>query len=98
MDVRSKLKQFHPCSQMKCLSKGRSDIVVIKRGKGPESVFAIHNMTENKINYQLNDIDTPGIIDNEFNMQDFLTFTKYNWKNISLDPFQVIWLSYLKND
>ena len=32
MDVRSELKQFHPCSQMKCLSNGRSDIVVIKRG------------------------------------------------------------------
>ncbi len=95
MDVRSKLKQFHPCSQMKCLSKGRSDIVVIKRGKGPKSVFAIHNMTENKINYQLNDNDLPKIIDNDFNTHDFLTSTKYNCKNISLDPFQVIWLSAL---
>ena len=95
MDFRSKLKQFHPCSQMKCLSKGRSDIVVIKRGKGPESVFAIHNMTENKINYQLNDNDLPKIIDNDFNTHDFLTSTKYNCKNISLDPFQVIWLSAL---
>nr|WP_245211225.1 sugar phosphorylase [Prochlorococcus marinus] len=95
MDVRSNLKQFHPCSQMKCLSKGRSDIVVIKRGKGPESVFAIHNMTENKINYQLNDNDLPKIIDNDFNTHDFLTSTKYNCKNISLDPFQVIWLSAL---
>ena len=95
MDVRSELKQFHPCSQMKCLSKGRSDIVVIKRGKGPESVFAIHNMTENKINYQLNDNDLPKIIDNDFNTHDFLTSTKYNYKNISLDPFQVIWLSAL---
>ncbi len=95
MDVRSELKQFHPCSEMKCLSKGRSDIVVIKRSKGPESVFAIHNMTENKINYQLNDNDLPKIIDNDFNTQDFLTSTKYNWKNISLDPFQVIWLSAL---
>jgi len=95
MDVRSELKQFHPCSQMKCLSKGRSDIVVIKRGRGPESVFAIHNMTENKINYQLNDNDLPKIIDNDFNTYDFLTSTKYNCKNISLDPFQVIWLSAL---
>jgi sucrose phosphorylase len=95
MDVRSELKQFHPNSVMKCLSKGRSDIVVIKRGKGPESVFAIHNMTENKINYQLNDNDLPGIIDNDFNMRDFLTSNKYNWKNISLDPFQVIWLGPL---
>ncbi len=95
MDVRSKSKQFHPCSEMRCLSKGRSDIVVIKRGKGHDSVFAIHNMTENKINYQLNDNDLPEIIDNDFNMQDFLTSTKYNWKNISLDPFQVIWLGAL---
>jgi len=95
MDVRSELKQFHPCSEMKCLSKGRSDIVVIKRGIGPESVFAIHNMTENKINYQLNDNDLPKIIDNDFNSHNFLTSTKYNCKNISLDPFQVIWLSAL---
>ena len=95
MDVRSELKQFHPSSEMKCLSKGRSDIVVIKRSKGLESVFAIHNMSENKINYQLNDIDLPEIIDNDFNMRDFLTSTKYNWKNISLDPFQVIWLGAL---
>ena len=95
MNVRAKLKQFHPSSEMKCLSKGRSDIVVIKRAKGPKSVFAIHNMTENKINYQLNDNDLPKIFDNDFNSQDFLTSTKYNWKNISLDPFQVIWLSAL---
>jgi len=95
MDVRSELKQFHPCSQMKCLSKGRSDIVLIKRGKGLESIFAIHNMTDNKINYQLNDNDLPEIIDNDFNMRDFLTSNKYNWKNISLDPFQVIWLGSL---
>ena len=95
MDVRSELKQFHPCSEMKCLSKSRSDIVVIKRSKGIDSVFAIHNMTENKINYQLNDYDLPEIIDNNFNMQDFLTTNKYNWKNISLDPFQVIWLTAL---
>ncbi len=95
MDVRSELKQFNPCSEMKCLSKDRSDIVVIKRGKGPNSIFAIHNMTENKINYQLNDNDLPQILDNVSNMQDYLASTKYNWKNISLEPFQVIWLGSL---
>ena len=98
MDVRSELKQFHQCSEMNCLSKGRGDIVVIKRGKGHKSVFAIHNMTENKINYQLNDNDLPEKIDDDLNMQDFLSSSKYNWKNIILDPFQVIWLGALKND
>ncbi len=95
MDVRSKLNQFHPRSEMECLSKGRSDIVVIKRGKGQDSVFAINNMTANKINYQLNDIDLPEIKNNDSNMRDFLTTTKYNWKNLILEPFQVIWLGCL---
>ena len=52
-------------------------------------------MTDKKINYQLSDNDLPEIIDNDFNLRDFLTSNKYNWKNIILDPFQVIWLSSL---
>ncbi len=95
MNIRSNLKQFHPDSQMECLSYGRCDIVVIKRGKGRESVYTIHNITENKINYQLYDQDLPEININDLSMRDLLTSNKYNWKNISLDPFQVIWLSYL---
>jgi len=50
-------------------------------------------MTENKINYQLNDNDLPELNGNNLNMRDSLTSTEYSWKNISLDPFQVIWLS-----
>jgi len=95
MDVRSNLKQFNPSSEMNCLSKGRSDIVVIKRGKGTKSIFAIHNITDKKINYILNDNDLPETIDNDFNLRDFLTSNKYNWKNIILEPFQVIWLGSL---
>jgi len=39
-----------------------------------------------------NDDDLKEILDNDFNVQDFLTSEKYNLKNLSLDPFQVIWL------
>ena len=95
MDLRSKLKQFHPRSEMKCLTKGRSDIVVIKRGLGKHAVFTMHNMTENKINFQLNDNELSEFINNEFTMIDYLTSNKYKWKNLSLDPFQVIWLGIL---
>ena len=95
MDIRSKLKQFHPCSRMECLSKGRTDVVVIKRGVGKESIFVIHNMTENKINYQLNDNEIPKLIKNDLNFGDYLTSNKYNCNNIILDPFQVIWLCRL---
>ena len=98
MDIRSKLPQFHPKSDMECLSKGRGDIVVIKRGIGLNAILAIHNMTENKINYRLSDSCIPELIENDFNMQDYLTSAEYNWKNIELDPFQVIWLSFLIDD
>ena len=95
MDIRANLKQFHPQSDMKCLSKGRGDIVVIKRGVGTDSIYTIHNMTGNKISYRFSDNDFPNLIDNDFNMQDYLTSKKYNWNNIELNPFQVIWLGFL---
>ena len=98
MNIRSTLKQFHPISEMECLTQGRSDIVVIKRSSGVNSVFAVHNMTENKINFQLIDDELPVLIKNDLNMQDYLTSKKYNSKNIILDPFQVVWLSSLKYD
>ena len=98
MDVRSKLPQFHPKSEMECLSKKRSDIVVIKRGIGSKSVFTIHNMTDNKINYRLSDSEFAKLIKNDFNMQDYLTSNKYNFNNIILEPFQVVWLGFLKDD
>ena len=98
MDVRAQLPQFHPQSEMKCLSKSRGDIVVIKRGIGSKAVFTIHNMTENKINYRLVETDFSNMIENELNMQDYLTSKKYNCNNIELDPFQVIWLGFLIDD
>ncbi len=98
MDVRAKLPQFHPQSQMECLSKSRSDIVVIKRGIGSKAIFTIHNMTENKINYRFMDYEFNKLIKNDLNMQDYLTTNKYNSNNIELDPFQVIWLGFLIDD
>ena len=54
MKTRSKLISFHPSSKMKCLSKDRSDIIVIQRGEGLNTLIAIHNFTENKLNYSIN--------------------------------------------
>ena len=59
---------------------------------GPKFVYTIHNITDNKINYQLNDDDISELNTKDFSMRDLLTSIKYNWKNISLDPFKVIWL------
>ena len=95
MDLRSKLPQFHPNSEMECLSKG--EVILLSLKKLVTTIFTIHNMTENKINYRLVDC-TPELIKNEFNMRDFLKSAKYNVNNIELEPFQVVWLSFLTND
>ena len=60
-----------------------------------ESLEEILNFISIEINYQLNDNDLPKIFINDFNAHDYLTSSKYNCKNISLDPFQVIWLGAL---
>ena len=91
MDIRSRLESFHPSSKMKCLSLDRSDLVVIRRGIGIESIWAIHNFTANKLNYVINDSEVLNTLNINTTFKDYLTGAKYN-KSIVLDPFQVIWL------
>ena len=79
------------------MSKGRTDIVVIKRSFGKNAIFTIHNMTDNKINYRLVDKELSESIHNDWNMNDYLTSKKYNCNNISLEPFQVIWVGPLND-
>ena len=98
MDIRSSLSQFHPHSEMECLSKNRGDIVVIKRSIDSKAIFTIHNMTENKINYRLSDLVSNKLNSKELNMQDYLTSNKYNCNTIEINPFQVMWLGFLIDD
>ena len=61
---------------------------------GTDAVFAIHNMTDNKINYRLSEKHLSTKIKNDFKMTDYLTFNEYNFNNLELEPFQVIWLGF----
>ena len=92
MIIRSKLKSFHPSSEMKCLTKDRQDIVAIKRSEGQESIFAIHNITENKLNFSINDNQFKNYLKEEIVFKDYLTGKKYSNLNFVLDPFQVLWI------
>ena len=94
MNVRSNLRAFHPSSSMKCLSKGRSDILVIKRGNDFNSIWAIHNFTENKLDFLLNDDETFNSRNENVQFRDYLTGKKYNSLSMVLEPFQVIWLGF----
>ena len=98
MKVRSSLEVFHPSSKMISLSKNRSDLIVIRRGEGLNSIWAIHNITDNKLNYSLNDPEILDSIDDNLLFKDYLTGSKYSNLNITLEPFQVIWIGILFDD
>ena len=55
-------------------------------------------MTENKINYRLSNYESNRLIKKDQDMKDYLTSNKYNFNNIELNPFQVIWLGFLIDD
>ena len=97
LSIRSHLSPFHPSSEMNCLTKGRSDLLIIKRGEGKEAIWAIHNMTENKLNFSINDDEILKALNNKSFFHDYLTKRKYYNLNISLNPFQVIWIG-ISND
>jgi len=90
MKIRSKIKSFHPSAEMKCLTKSRSDIIAIKRGVENSSIFAIHNITDNKLNFSID--DSLNFSEEVFNYCDYLSGKEYNNLNFVLDPFQVLWI------
>ncbi len=92
MKIRSSLISFHPSSEMKCLSKNRSDIIVIQRGKGMNTLIAIHNFTENKLNYSINDDKYNDYRDDGLFFKDYLSGKIFNNLNFVLNPFDVLWI------
>ncbi len=92
MEIRSILDSFHPSSQMECLTKDRSDLVAIKRGKNRKIILAIHNFTENKLNYKINDLEFLNSISSNVDLKDYLSGKRYSNLSIVLDPFQVLWI------
>jgi len=98
MQIRSSLNAFHPSSKMKSLSENRSDLIVIRRGDGNDSIWAIHNITDNKLDYLLDDPEILDSIVNNISFIDYLTGIKYSNLSIKLEPFQVIWIGILFDD
>ena len=92
MKIRSELDCFHPCSPMECLSKGRTDQVIISRGQNKNKVFAIHNMTKVRLSISLSgDLG----IDNCFSenyFKDYLNNKLITRDHIELAPYDVKWI------
>tara|TARA_B100000575_G_scaffold22724_1_gene15545 strand:- start:58 stop:540 length:483 start_codon:yes stop_codon:yes gene_type:complete len=96
MKIRSEIKSFHPSAEMKCLTKDRTDIVAIQRGVKNGSIVAIHNITDNKLDFSLDDSHNFPRKD-IFTYFDYLSDKEYSNLNFVLEPFQVLWIGK-KND
>lgn len=91
MQVRRKLNAFHPNQPMKCLSKSRSDLVIISRGEGNETIWALHNMTNSKLCFSLSEgLNVNG--ESTVSWDDCLNDYKRHQNRIDLHPYSVHWL------
>ena len=96
MEIRSKLEAFNPYSPMKCLTKNRSDLVIILRGSGENKVLAIHNMTSMRSSLSLSD---PLFFDHyEPNKiwHDYLNNNLISGSHLELLPYDVKWIKRFK--
>ena len=55
-------------------------------------------MTDNKINFLIEEPNIVSAFNNSSELRDFLTGNKYNTLRIVLEPFQVVWLGISVDD
>ncbi len=95
IDVRKKIDAFHPDQPMSCLSKNRSDIVIIQRGQGKNVLWALHNMTNSKLCISLFD-DLNLEREKNFLWKECLSNLEISNSRIYLPPYSVYWITKLK--
>ena len=86
MDVRGSLAAFHPQATFACLSGSMADRVVIRRGSGTDTVWAVHNFSANRLNLDLRSLV------NQEHWCDCLQDSAPVPTQLTLDPFAVHWL------
>ena len=92
ISIRSEEISFHPDSSMKCLSKGRSDIVIIRRGDKDQSIWAIHNMTNMRLSISIKENLKIKTDNNSFKFKDCLNNEILTESKLELSPYNVKWL------
>lgn len=91
MTIRSTLSAFEPNSPMDVLSDSREDAVVLKRGEGRDTIWAIHNLTPSRLSLRPSDLTSAGSVGpwcDRLQPQ-----SKLEQANaLQLKPFEVRWL------
>tara|TARA_Y100001968_G_scaffold50564_1_gene41232 strand:+ start:10922 stop:12676 length:1755 start_codon:yes stop_codon:yes gene_type:complete len=93
IDIRSKEEAFHPESPMKCLTKSRSDLIIIRRGSDSDQrIWAIHNMTNMRLTFHLTDNILMERQSADYHWKDCLKNELITDNKLEFDPYSVKWL------
>ena len=86
MALRATLQAFHPQAAFRCLPTTCPDRVLIKRGEGRESIWAVHNFSAQRIDLNLRTLA------NQERWCDRLQNAAEMPTQLTLEPFAVHWL------
>jgi len=89
--VREGLAALDPEAPMECLSADRSEVVLLKRGTGAEAVWAVHNLTAERVNLPLHRLAESAGGGRE-GWRDLLADRPLAAGAAFLDPYAVKWL------
>ncbi|WP_320664562.1 alpha-amylase family glycosyl hydrolase [Prochlorococcus sp. MIT 1223] len=92
MEKRTKEISFHPDSPMHCLTKDRSDVVIITRGENKDKIWAIHNMTNSRLTISLLDSIFSYSEDSSSKWSDLLKDKLIINNILEVPPYNVMWL------
>ena len=91
MTIRGSMPSLHPDAELRVISKGRSDLVVLERSTQGQSLFAVHNMTRTRLNFPLGSLD---VEPDGCRWFDCLHGTELQaaQRQLQLEPYDVVWL------
>ncbi len=92
IEIRKNLKCFHPDAPMSCLSKERTDLVIVSRGNEKDKLLAVHNMTNTKSSLSLLDDIFMNQTSSSNSWFDCLTNQYIDDNYLNLNPYSVKWL------
>lgn len=91
MAVRRGQEALDPFSPMAVLSEGRSDVVILQRGEGASTLYAIHNFSDVRLSFPLSTLaNTKGSVWHDVLNKHSLVAGQ---TALDLEPFAVHWLT-----
>ncbi len=95
VNVRSRLKAFHPEASMRCILTSIDNCLIIQRGLNEDSIYVVCNMSNKCLN--ISPLKEPNLSKACINKSflDNITGSNFNNNTFKLNPYQVMWLTLI---